>query len=447
MNITTNFYRFNSPVSLTTFNDLQKKNRLQNSVQRRVNTNNIVFKAAIPEAELKNMVKTIFDRSKVFGPKEYKNLSADDLDILRQYETTFREIDWNNKIINDITEFGKMVSDRIHEKYPQGFIFVSVGRSLASCAKYLEFQGEDVKYCPASGLRGGFYRNEDFKPEFVKEYKRYLDSIGLTKDLAETTKKPILVSDYTFEAEGHTLDNFRTLLSLPEIGIHERNMVKYTPVSGMRLFDRKNWIFDYTEDPVYKYHRLKDSWFSRYYHMLANDRMKFHCSVPGFDIYDYMNGMYHKEYYTELLNNYYNNGNKFEESFETKMMNFIIAESVRKNSSKPKNIEVKEPPKTLAEQYRDLGRKLERGMVVYNLDTNKTIVSTSRYTAVFNGEIPYQFYYSIGKLEHEEYLEYPCKQDKLKELDPKQKLLFAYPDPECPSQKDVMSRLVSLERA
>ena len=178
--------------------------------------------------------------------------------------------------------------------------------------------------------------------------------------------------------------------------------------------------------------------------MLANDRMKFHCSVPRFDIYDYMNGRYHKEYYAELLNNYYNNGNKFEENFEAKMMNFIIAENAKKYTPPPKIVE---PPKPLAEQYRDLGRKLEQGMVVYNSDTNRTIVSTSRYTAVFDGEIPYQFYYNWGKLEHEEYLEYPRKPDKLKELNQIQKLLFAYPDPECPSQKDVISRLLSLELA
>ena len=438
MNITANFDRFHSRVSLAGYNS-QKKNRSQNPIHQYVNTNNniITFKAALPEAELKSAAKKILDRSKVFGPKEYKSLSADDLDILRTYEKSFRTT--NNKIINDIIDFGKMVSNRIHEKYPDGFIFVSVGRSLASCAKYLEFQGEDVKYCPASGLRGGFYQKDDFKPELVKDYKKYLDSVGLTKELTETTKKPILISDYTFECEGYTLENFRRLLSLPEIGISEGDMVKYTPVSGMRLFDRKDWIFDYTEDPIYKYHRLKDSWFSRYYHMLANDRMKFYCSIPRFDI-----DRYKGECYKGILNNYYDNGNKFEEDYEAKMLNFIIAENAKKYTPPPKIVE---PPKPLAEQYRDLGRKLERGMVVYNSDTNRTIVSTSWYTAVFNGEIPYQFYYCGGKLEHEEYLEYPCNQDQIKKLDPKQKLLFAYPDPEDSSQKDVMSRLVSLERS
>ncbi len=444
MNITSNFYRFNSQTQLTGYNNSQKKNRLQNSTHHYVNShNNVTFKAALPEAELKSAAKTILDRSKVFGPKEYKSLSADDFDILKKYETFFRQINCNNEIINDIIQFGKMVSDRIHEKYPNGFTFVSVGRSLASCAKYMEFQGEDVKYCPASRLRGGFHRNEYFKPDFVNEYKRYLDSIGLTKELAETTKNPILISDYTFEAEGYTLENFRRLLSLPEIGISEGDMVKYTPISGMRLFDRKDWIFDYTEDPIYSVTRLKDTWFSRYYHLLANDRMKLYCSIPGFDIYDYMYGEYGKQHYGNFFNNYFNNGNKFEEKFETKMLNFIIAENAKKYTPPPKIVE---PPKPLAEQYRDLGRKLERGMVVYNSDTNRTIVSTSRYTAVFNGEIPYQFYYCEGKLEHEEYLEYPSRRDKSL-CSKEQRILFEYPDPESILQKDALSRLVTLERS
>ena len=117
--------------------------------------------------------------------------------------------------------FAKLFSDGIHEKYPNGFTLVSIGRSPAFLAKYLEFQGEDVKYCPISNS-GVYY--DKLSPLLIQHYKEYFDRIGLTKEFANTTKKPIICVDYTYM--GHTLHKFKELLSSTEIRI-KKNVEYY----------------------------------------------------------------------------------------------------------------------------------------------------------------------------------------------------------------------------
>ena len=298
---------------------------LNNSVYLKGNINgdqyikNVAFTASLQDINKLKAAQSIFDRSIVFGPKEYKILSIAELDVLRECSKYFTET--NSKIVNFILDFGKLFSNRIHEKYPNGFIFVSVGRSPAFLAKYLEFQGKEVKYCPISNIRN----YTEFSSYFVQKYKKYLDSIGLTNEFVQKTQKPIIITDYTYW--GGTLDNFSDLLAMPQIGINKGENVIYSPITkGNSRYSRENNIFDCWPDKINNY--FEDEYgFSDalYIDMMGNDKTKQFTSIPHLDPISFKpNGIGEK-----IFNKYYQNNNRFEEDFNTKMMNFLIADHVQ----------------------------------------------------------------------------------------------------------------------
>lgn len=149
----------------------------------------------------------------------------------------------------------------------------------------------------------------------MQEYKRYLDTIGLTKELAQNTQKPIIISDYTYY--GYSLSNFKNLLALPQIGIEEGEMIKFSPIFRHFWFKDDNWIFE--EIPCIEKEMPFDC-----YAMLQSGKTKTFSSIPRVSVWMFApSSPAHK-----TLQTYYQNGNKFEENFNTKMMNFIIADSI-----------------------------------------------------------------------------------------------------------------------
>ena len=317
MRITSNYQIYSNKALNTNYRYQHHNNNFQCPVQNNINCtvqsrsfdkyskNNatqIVFTALPPETQLKTAVENILNRNIVFGPKEYKNLSTEDLSVLWEFLDTFTKADYYNSI-GTIRWFASVFSKGIHKKYPEGFTLVSIGRSPAFLAKYLEFQGEDVKYCPISNISS---RGIEFSPYFVQAYKKYLDSIGLTADFTKTTEKPIIVTDYVYN--GGTWQNFLKLLTLPEIGIKIREKVVFQDIANIVSYctgtcnfpkERYRWLFDET---------------------MAEKR---YTSIPRIDAISYKKGCDDEE----KLNKYYQNGNRFEENNDTKMMNFILADN------------------------------------------------------------------------------------------------------------------------
>lgn len=261
--------------------------------------------------ETKEAAVKILNRSIVFGPKEYEKLSKEDIIILREYGEIFKKNPDVRKSIDFTTKYGKIILDRLHEKYSDGFIFVSVGRSLALFAKYLEFHGEDVKYCPISWLKV----HPEYDDFFLCEYKKYLDNIGLTRKLAKNTQKTIVMADYN--NNGTSLNCFRNLMSEPLIGISEGEKVKYAPLTPCKLFEQNNWIFSKNDD------FWRDYYFDEV--ILDEEIHKKYTSIPYLSIFDFGQPKYCGK---RILDKYYQNGNRFEENFATKMMNFLIADSM-----------------------------------------------------------------------------------------------------------------------
>lgn len=277
-------------------------------------TKNISFKSGINEYfELKKLAEPILARSIVFGPNEYRNLSKADLDILRKFGENYKD----SGITRFLLDFGEFFSKQIHKKYPDGFVFVSVGRSPAFLGKFLEFQGEDVKYCPISGKLESYRSN--ISPSFAKKYKKYLDTIGLTEEFVKNSPKPIIITDFC--NTGQTLYRFEKFLELPEIGIKGEKLI-YSPITDNGFWENKNSIFNCC-------------WTDLHYENVDYDISEYYGSIMPF--------MLHKEKFTsipqlyvwfddneadEIFGKFYSNGNKFEENFDTKMINFLTAEKV-----------------------------------------------------------------------------------------------------------------------
>ena len=90
---------------------------------------------------------------------------------------------------------------------PKKYTIVSIGTSPAGVARALDYMGEDVKYVPISGLRGFKYSDSDVIETLAnkehKEYKRYLDSIGINAETINKSDKKHIFYDYTMS--GSTL--------------------------------------------------------------------------------------------------------------------------------------------------------------------------------------------------------------------------------------------------
>lgn len=87
-----------------------------------------------------------------------------------------------------------------------------VGRSMASIGETMRDLGRDVRFLPMSQLADGMPENI----EHVDVYKKYLDSIGLTKELIESNPEHhFVLIDYV--SSGESLRNAHKFLSRPDL--------------------------------------------------------------------------------------------------------------------------------------------------------------------------------------------------------------------------------------
>lgn len=162
---------------------------------------------------------TILRKVETFGLKEYNALTKNEIKTLRN--------SLDEKLIRDrdtIIMLAEIVKKNLEKKFPEGYVFVSIGNSPNIIAKALEHQRVDVKYCPVSELKmeqSDFIHNIKNRGTYqrgLEVYKNYLDEIGLSqKDINDSNKK-ICFIDYTFT--GNSLKNFETMLNSPEIKLN-----------------------------------------------------------------------------------------------------------------------------------------------------------------------------------------------------------------------------------
>ena len=109
-----------------------------------------------------------------------------------------------------------------------------------------------------------------------------------------------------------------------EIGINEGKNVKFCPITASLKFKRENYIFNH--DP-YNNFAVSEPWNysdKKFIDNMEYEQTKWFTSIPYLDAKSFGN----RE--ENILNTYYQNGNKFAENFDTKIMNYIIAEDANK---------------------------------------------------------------------------------------------------------------------
>lgn len=112
----------------------------------------LFIKTPFPSIELNP--EKILKLFKQFSIADYKQLTIEQIEILRN--------NLSKELIKarDVTMiFSANIKSKLNKEYPNGYIFVSIGRSPAVIGKALEYQGIEVKYCPISYLKKISFRN------------------------------------------------------------------------------------------------------------------------------------------------------------------------------------------------------------------------------------------------------------------------------------------------
>ena len=179
---------------------------------------------------------SILNKFETLGIKEYNSLNPKEVKNLRKILS-----DEQIEIRDSVIKLTKIVKNNLEQMSPDGYTFVSIGRSPDVIGKALEFQGADVKCCPISNLRFDFYADDLLsEPKYGPKldlYKNYMDNIGLSSEKINNGKKKICFVDYT--SSGSSLKNFQRLLESKKINLKSPN-IKYLSLNNDLILKDKN---------------------------------------------------------------------------------------------------------------------------------------------------------------------------------------------------------------
>jgi len=164
-----------------------------------------------------NLLERALSKLNRINMVEYNSLSKEEIQILRE------EVNKKGKsFLADITKHhyaAESIKQAFDKEYGAGnYVIVAIGRSLSSVAKLLSLKmgEENVRNIPLSGL-GRFSPKENkpfekFGTEEEKEnYKKYLDSVGLSRENIENSGKQYIILDYAYT--GRSLKNAYKILT------------------------------------------------------------------------------------------------------------------------------------------------------------------------------------------------------------------------------------------
>lgn len=154
------------------------------------------------EFSAENIYKNALSKLNKITKKEYQSLTPKEKEILRtkiQTKRFSKAVKLHDFAANNIIDF-------MDKKYGKNnYVIISIGRSLSSICKMLELKigKENVKNIPMSDM-GRFYSTDNLSSieKFSKlkgfdSFKKYLKSIGLTKEIVENSDKNYILVDYT----------------------------------------------------------------------------------------------------------------------------------------------------------------------------------------------------------------------------------------------------------
>ncbi len=149
-----------------------------------------------------------------FGLKEYKKLNKKEKEILREFVNKPYN-SYNDSVKNDLKVIKKAyncIKSTLDEKYPEGYVFASIGASPALFAKMFELDGVEAKIFPFSRVA------------HLQDLTTYFNKLGLTKDFLKNCDKKIIFNDYA--CSGMTLSYFKDKIQSCNL-LDEDKMVLY----------------------------------------------------------------------------------------------------------------------------------------------------------------------------------------------------------------------------
>lgn len=217
------------------------------------------------------IVKSGLNKLKKISFSEYKSLTKEEVIALREFLASIKNLNTGIQVLKQDIKIHHYITEAIKQCFDKEFgvgkyVVIAIGRSLSSISKMLGFKiGEqNVKNIPMSHLTIIDTQGANQVQEWATEresiaYKKYLESIGLTRQAVEDSNKTYVIMDYAFT--GKSLKNaYKILTSDSFLGNTRRNI---TTVSTQELLpsryqeERSQLALD-LQRSSYKYYSFVD---------------------------------------------------------------------------------------------------------------------------------------------------------------------------------------------
>lgn len=261
--------------------------------------------------------KTALDKIKKINFKEYLSLSELEKAELRN---TIKFVSESSSFIQNISYDVKLhdlatecVKQALENEFGSGnFVAVFIGRSLSSISKLLELKiGEDnVKNIPLSNLEK--FRPDSFEPlsvfnqvSGIEDYKKYLESISLSKNDIEESGKNFVIIDYA--STGNSIKNAYKILTSDSFWENNKRNVIIASIQDFLPNDSFNTLIN---DLIFKlnYSAFKQYSNVRRLSLIDSEHIKFATNPETVHISDDAKFI-HKLFGFALLDNYYTESN------------------------------------------------------------------------------------------------------------------------------------------
>lgn len=194
--------------------------------------------------------KLALPKLKQYTKSEYDSLSILEKSILRSSAQKVSEAKSNVYDLFQDIKFHHFIAGCIEQalnlQYGVGnYVVVPIGRSLSSIGKLLSLKigEENVKNIPLSNLsevdNSSTTPIEHFRAKAdIDAYRKYLDSIGLSRENVENSGKNYIILDYAFT--GNSIKNAYKILTSDDFWGNKKKNVTFSSIQD--FFTQKNYI-------------------------------------------------------------------------------------------------------------------------------------------------------------------------------------------------------------
>lgn len=220
---------------ITGFNNINIYKKYNNSTDKPIFSGQISNTVDIFTRSQDGILQKAFSKLRKINISEYKSLTDLEKQVLRQEIAKIKNLNTKVEVLKEDIKIHQFITETIIKafdiEYGRGkYVIIPIGRSLSSIGKLLEFKiGEDsVKNIPLSNLSIFDPKQHNQVDQWskiadVEAYKRYLASIGLSREKIENSNKQYIIMDYVFS--GKSLKNaYKILTSDTFFGNKMRNI-------------------------------------------------------------------------------------------------------------------------------------------------------------------------------------------------------------------------------